>query len=52
MHGEGCSTLLGHGHGSEGAARTVGVYLAEAGIIFHSGPSFLAACLKWLVAAA
>lgn len=33
VHGEGCHTLLKHEHGT---SHTVGIYLAEAGIIFHS----------------
>lgn len=34
MHGEGCNTLLKH---QPDAAQTVGIYMTEAGIIFHSG---------------
>lgn len=34
MHGQGCQTLLGH---ADRAAAVVGVYMADAGIMFHSG---------------
>lgn len=34
VHGEGCSTLIHHKHD---VSRVFGIYLMEAGIIFHSG---------------
>lgn len=37
MHGEGCNSLLGHAEEPERASRTLGIWLADAGIIFHSG---------------
>lgn len=46
MHGPGCNTLLKH---EASPAQTVGIYLAEAGVIFHSGapgnPALLPAVL-------
>lgn len=43
MHGEGCSALLGHSESErERASRTLGVWLADAGIVFHSGR-----CTDW-----
>jgi hypothetical protein len=41
VHGEGCSTLIKHKHDP---SQIVGIYLMEAGIIFHSGAR-LPACL-------
>lgn len=37
VHGEGCNSLLGHTEEPERASRTLGIWLADAGIIFHSG---------------
>lgn len=34
VHGHGCKTLLNH---ADQAAAVVGVYMADAGIMFHSG---------------
>lgn len=34
MHGKGCNTLIKHKHDP---SQIVGIYLLEAGIIFHSG---------------
>ena len=45
VHGEGCSTLIKHKHDP---SQIVGIYLMEAGIIFHSGarpPACLPGCL-------
>lgn len=43
VHGGGCTSLIGHGGDEEGAgsksnpSQVVGIYMMEAGIIFHSG---------------